>query len=71
MRIWVKTAATKEYLVEFKGTIPYYGDHKSYPPVQKENGIKCPATISESFPGYWLSYAAQKGTGHLLHPHLH
>lgn len=35
MRIWVNTDVIKKYLVEFKSTIPYYGDNKSYPPVQE------------------------------------
>lgn len=30
-----------------------------------------PITSDSPFPGYWLSHAAQKGTGHSLHPHLH
>lgn len=78
MRIWVNSAVIKKYLVEFKGTIPYYGDHKSYPPVQKEsciigNKMSCNHlwVLQGPFPGCWQSHIAQKGSGHLRCPGLH
>lgn len=66
----------KKYLVEFKYIIPYYGDHKSYPPVQKEsciigNKMSCNLWVlhrlafanGSAFQGYWLSQQHRREEG--------
>lgn len=86
MRIWVNTAVTKKYLdysriqrhhsslwgwqiISSSAGRDVHNREQSVP--QSSLSLAVPIANDSPFPGYWLSRAAQKGTGHSLRPHLH